>query len=816
MRHQPEENDVADHGGDGDRDEDAPCARKSGADRLLGHVGRRVVAGVGPLRLQQREEERERQRIAGGGAEVERAAEDGGAARRVLRRDRERAEGGVGLAGADQEERADDHQHGADVPPHRRVVQHRHDPDAGDVQDQLDDQEHGHGQELAAHQRPQEHRPVPVGDAEVAQDRSDDRRVDERCGGEVDAGDDRNLAGQVEPGGPPAPVLVLHAAGPVVEAAGGRVRRRDLRHRGRDQQGEDRDERPADGACGRAAPREAVVEQDHRAGQDRDDREADGEVREPAHRPEELLGVTQAVQVVNVLADLLLARLRVAAEPSGTSSVRGYGPGGRSRWPHRCPRPWRTVPATRRPVARIYATGGAETRSVRSRNRIGAGAACGMTAQRPADPTGPDTGCDPRWRWPGRGSASRRPGPGLPTAHRPAADIGATAAIESSRRSGQCRVSPAAARARSRQHHDPRRRRRAEAVRHSGHSCHSAHSPHSPHAAPRVPDREGSAGLPRGPRRRLLRRPDRPRHPQLPDLRDTGRTRPSSGPSSRSRRPRPAPTWPPAASRSSSATPSSPPRTRSSSRSTRPVGHRRGHGRRHRRGRGPPSGRPDARRLRRRPRRQAARADRQLPDRPVPGRGRHQPQHERERGPGQPGHRAAARRRRGLGGARRLCRRQPERPRQHGPVHERRLPDVDAHRHAGPDPRLHAGRRGADPRLRAEGRRVRRRHQVRSNAHAGRRPDPAGPGVRRLRADAPPRCRAPPDRRSVDRGAEHRRDRGRHRPQRRARVHRARRPQPRRADAATISAAPSISSRRPIRCARCSRFRPPCAGSPWI
>ena len=167
----------------------------------------------------------------------------------------------------------------------------------------------GHRQELAAHERrTQDRRAVAVGDPEVRQDRRDDRRVDEAGGGEIDAGHDGDLAGQVEPGRPPAPVLVLHPARPVVEAAGRRVGRRDLGHGGGDHQGEDRDERPADGAGGGAAPGEAVVEKDHRAGEDRDDREADGEVGEPAHGPEELLGIAQAMQVVNVLLDPLLAR----------------------------------------------------------------------------------------------------------------------------------------------------------------------------------------------------------------------------------------------------------------------------------------------------------------------------------------------------------------------------------------------------------------------------------------------------------------------------------------------------------------------------
>ena len=97
-------------------------------------------------------------------------------------------------------------------------------------------------------------------------------------------GDDRELADQVEPRGPPAPVLVLHLRRPVIEAAGRRVGRRDLAHRGGDQQDEDRDERPADEHGRGAGPGEPVVVEDDRAGQDRDDREADREVAESAHR----------------------------------------------------------------------------------------------------------------------------------------------------------------------------------------------------------------------------------------------------------------------------------------------------------------------------------------------------------------------------------------------------------------------------------------------------------------------------------------------------------------------------------------------------
>ena len=46
-----------------------------------------------------------------------------------------------------------------------------------------------------------------------------------------------------------------------------------------------------------------VVER-HRASEDRDDRERDGEVREAAHRAEQLLRVAERVELAGILAEL--------------------------------------------------------------------------------------------------------------------------------------------------------------------------------------------------------------------------------------------------------------------------------------------------------------------------------------------------------------------------------------------------------------------------------------------------------------------------------------------------------------------------------
>ena len=104
------------------------------------------------------------------------------------------------------------------------------------------------------------------------------------------------------------------------QPSGTRRRSPPSRRRSRD---EGRDQRPADEDRGRAGPGEAVVVQDDRAGQDRDDREADGEVAESAHRAEQLLGVTQPVEVAcRSLRDDIVAGTRPGSSRPPISTCR--------------------------------------------------------------------------------------------------------------------------------------------------------------------------------------------------------------------------------------------------------------------------------------------------------------------------------------------------------------------------------------------------------------------------------------------------------------------------------------------------------------
>src|SRR5437764_1078274 len=169
----------------------------------------------------------------------------------------------------------------------------------------------------------------------------------------------------------------------------------------------------------------------------------------------------------------------------------------------------------------------------------------------------------------------------------------------------------------------------------------------------------------------------------------------------------------------------------------RRPGHHQGRLRaRERRARAP---RPAARR-RHRPRRRrggGGQARRRVRARRLPDRLRDLDQHERQRGDREPRPRAARRK------TRRQERGASERPREHGPEHQRRLPD----RHPrGCLRRDHArappGARGAGGGLRGARSRLRRRREGRPHAPPGRGPHDARAGVRRLRERHPPRHRA--------------------------------------------------------------------------
>ncbi len=188
----------------------------------------------------------------------------------------------------------DDHDHADDVPPHADVGEQGDDPDPEGVQQSVDDQDRGKEVDrVTVRERPSR--------------RDVEQEVEEESEAEVDAGGDGHLAQEIEPAGEPGPHRTAVALGqlgrPVVQAAGGRVRRTDLGHAQPHHEGHTSDEDPAPDHLDRSAGVHPEGVQRQTSRQDRDDGEGHGEVGEAAHPSPELLRVTEPVQLGNVALD---------------------------------------------------------------------------------------------------------------------------------------------------------------------------------------------------------------------------------------------------------------------------------------------------------------------------------------------------------------------------------------------------------------------------------------------------------------------------------------------------------------------------------
>ena len=199
-------------------------------------------------------------------------------------------EAGRGVVAGHEEEHDGDGEHTEHVPPRAHVGEEGDDPHPEAVQDAVHDEDGGvHDQDVARRGL------VPLGEVQ--------EHGEEGGEAEVDAGGDGDLAEQVEPTGEPAPgarVVLRQLGRPVVEAAGGRVGRGDLRHAQADDGGHDPDDDPAPHDVDGPAVGHAEVVERQAAGQDRDDGEGHGEVGESAHSPAKLLGIAECVQLGQV------------------------------------------------------------------------------------------------------------------------------------------------------------------------------------------------------------------------------------------------------------------------------------------------------------------------------------------------------------------------------------------------------------------------------------------------------------------------------------------------------------------------------------
>ena len=124
----------------------------------------------------------------------------------------------------------------------------------------------------------------------------------------VDRGDHEHETEQIQPRSEPAPHFAAENRTPVIKAASRRIRRRDLRHRGRHDQREQRAERPAESDRRPARRRQTHLERRDAARQNADQRERHREVRERPHAPGQFLRVAHLVQQLDVVVGGLRRR----------------------------------------------------------------------------------------------------------------------------------------------------------------------------------------------------------------------------------------------------------------------------------------------------------------------------------------------------------------------------------------------------------------------------------------------------------------------------------------------------------------------------
>ncbi len=260
-----------------------PLGRRVGRRvRLLGKVGRGVVARDGVLRQQGPDGQDDEDEAPTVGCPVEEAGvvdgrgEDHFCTRVMVRKEDQ-----------DQHDRrSTDH-----VPVHRDVVEDRQQVTREDVGQCGQDEDH---QEV-------EEDPVEIARRVMPGEEKTEREVEERGASVSHRGDDGQKTDQVQPTRVVPGLDTSELRGPPVDAARGRVRRHQFRQAESDAEHERGEDRPTPRDGSRTAAVPAGVEGGEATGQDGDDGEADGEVGEPGPTPVQLLLVTESGERLLVL-----------------------------------------------------------------------------------------------------------------------------------------------------------------------------------------------------------------------------------------------------------------------------------------------------------------------------------------------------------------------------------------------------------------------------------------------------------------------------------------------------------------------------------
>jgi hypothetical protein len=120
---------------------------------------------------------------------------------------------------------------------------------------------------------------------------------------DIDGSEHRDQPQQIEPGRQPARKSIAEYRAPVIQTAGRREGRCDLRHGKSKGSGHDHAQRPAQSQCRPAGPGGRLRQRVYGAGEDADDRKGNREIRESAQAPREFLRVAHVVQHPDVIIE---------------------------------------------------------------------------------------------------------------------------------------------------------------------------------------------------------------------------------------------------------------------------------------------------------------------------------------------------------------------------------------------------------------------------------------------------------------------------------------------------------------------------------
>ncbi len=129
------------------------------------------------------------------------------------------------------------------------------------------------------------------------------RPLYEQVSADVDGGEHRDQSGQVKPGRGPAPTPAAQDRRPMIQTARRGKSGSQLSHGGRERQGQQTGQRPAQADAGPAHAAQPKMKGRHAAGQNANDRQGNCIIGKGAHPPPQFLPVAERVQGSHIFCD---------------------------------------------------------------------------------------------------------------------------------------------------------------------------------------------------------------------------------------------------------------------------------------------------------------------------------------------------------------------------------------------------------------------------------------------------------------------------------------------------------------------------------